>query len=102
METYFQNLTREEVTRERLLEDLMALVRDAEELVKTTGGTLAGKSREELMAGLERVKASCRRIEANTAARAAAADKIIREHPYQSMGIAFGVGLLIGVLVNRK
>lgn len=102
METYFKNLTREEVTRERLLEDLAALVHDADELVKTTGGTLAGKSRQELMAALERVKASCRRIEAGTAARLADADKIIREHPYQSIGFAFGVGLLLGVLVNRK
>jgi ElaB/YqjD/DUF883 family membrane-anchored ribosome-binding protein len=27
---------------------------------------------------------------------------VIRAHPYESMGIAFGVGLLIGVLVARK
>ena len=30
------------------------------------------------------------------------ADKTIRDHPYQSIGGAFGVGLLIGVLVTRK
>jgi len=30
------------------------------------------------------------------------ADKTIRDHPYQSIGIAVGVGLLIGVLVARK
>jgi ElaB/YqjD/DUF883 family membrane-anchored ribosome-binding protein len=29
-------------------------------------------------------------------------DRIIRDHPYQTMGIAFGVGLLVGVLVTRK
>ena len=30
------------------------------------------------------------------------ADVVIRDHPYQSIGIAFGVGVLIGVLVARK
>ena len=28
--------------------------------------------------------------------------KTIREHPYESIGVAFGVGLLIGVLVGRR
>ena len=30
------------------------------------------------------------------------ADTVIRDHPYESIGIAFGLGLLIGVLVRRK
>ena len=29
-------------------------------------------------------------------------DHNVREHPYESIGIAFGLGLLIGVLVTRK
>ena len=36
------------------------------------------------------------------AASARATDRAIREHPYESIGIAFGVGVLIGVLINRK
>jgi len=27
---------------------------------------------------------------------------VIRTHPYESIGVAFGIGLLIGVLVTRK
>jgi ElaB/YqjD/DUF883 family membrane-anchored ribosome-binding protein len=27
---------------------------------------------------------------------------IIRTHPYESLGIAFGVGLLVGALVSRR
>jgi len=30
------------------------------------------------------------------------ADAVIREHPYEALGVAFGVGLLIGVLVVRR
>lgn len=101
METYFSNMTAREGTKEKLVEDLMTLVHDAEELVKATGGDLAGRSKAELVAALERVKASCGRLQARAAAGAQQADQIIREYPYQSIGIAFGVGLLIGVLVNR-
>jgi ElaB/YqjD/DUF883 family membrane-anchored ribosome-binding protein len=33
---------------------------------------------------------------------ARAADKVIRQNPYQAIGVAFGVGLLLGFLVKRK
>jgi len=102
METYFANITATEGTKEKLVEDLMTLVRDAETLVKTAGGSVADKSKQELMAALERVKGSCRKLEEQATARAQVADRVIREHPYESMGIALGVGLLIGLLVSRE
>jgi ElaB/YqjD/DUF883 family membrane-anchored ribosome-binding protein len=101
METYFANLTPGEASREKLVQDLMILVRDAESLVKTTGGNVADKTRQELMAALERVKAGCRRLEQRAGIHARTADRVIREHPYESLGISFGVGLLIGVLLSR-
>ena len=33
---------------------------------------------------------------------AKATDRVIRDHPYESLGVAFGIGVLIGVLINRK
>jgi ElaB/YqjD/DUF883 family membrane-anchored ribosome-binding protein len=33
---------------------------------------------------------------------AKATDRVIREHPYESIGAAFGVGLLLGLLVTRR
>jgi len=101
METYFNNMTAEEGTKEKLLHDLMILVNDAEELVKAAGSQLADKSKTELASALERVKASCRQLEGHALAGARKADRMVREHPYQSIGLAFGVGLLLGVLVNR-
>lgn len=41
-------------------------------------------------------------IQEKTAASARATDRTIRQHPYESLGIAFGVGVLIGVLINRR
>jgi ElaB/YqjD/DUF883 family membrane-anchored ribosome-binding protein len=101
METYFKNLSAEDGTTEKLIQDINILLADAEELVKDTGGKLASKSREELMAGLEKLKANCRRIEQKAATGAQNADRIIRDHPYQSVGAAFGIGLLLGVLLGR-
>ena len=42
------------------------------------------------------------KIQEQTTASARATDRAIREHPYESIGIAFGVGVLIGVLINRR
>jgi ElaB/YqjD/DUF883 family membrane-anchored ribosome-binding protein len=45
-----------------------------------------------------KAKAACERLEEQTAAAAKATDKTIREHPYEAIGVAFGVGVLLGVL----
>lgn len=102
METFFKNMTGEEGTKQRLVKDLITLVHDAEDLVKATGGDLAEKSKEEIMQALDRVKASCQRLEEQAASSLRAADKYIRQHPYESLGMALGLGLLVGVLANRK
>jgi ElaB/YqjD/DUF883 family membrane-anchored ribosome-binding protein len=89
----------------RLASDLKAVVRDAEELMKATAGQAGEKLTElrgRLAAALESAKATCHRLEEKTVAAAKATDRTIRDHPYESIGIAFGVGLLVGVLVGRK
>jgi ElaB/YqjD/DUF883 family membrane-anchored ribosome-binding protein len=94
-----------EQANERLASDLKAVVRDAEDLLKATAGQAGEKIsevRSRLAAALESAKATCHRLEEKTIAAAKATDRTIREHPYQSIGIAFGVGLLVGVLVARK
>ncbi len=53
-------------------------------------------------ATIEKAKAVCQNLEEKTAAAAKAADKVVREHPYQAMGVAFGLGVLIGVLAIRS
>jgi ElaB/YqjD/DUF883 family membrane-anchored ribosome-binding protein len=100
METYFNNLS-QDVTTEKLVEDLQLLVSDAEQLVKVAGGNLGEKSKAELNSALERIKAGCRKMEVKVASGAQRANLVIREHPYQSMGVALGLGVLIGILVKR-
>jgi len=105
MNTATPALEHEEVTRKKLIADLKVVARDAEALIKATAGEVGERAKEarvRLLDALESAKATCQKLEEKAAAGARATDKIIREHPYQSIGIAFGLGLLIGVLVNRK
>ena len=95
----------EEVTRQKLVADFKVVLRDAEALIKATAGELGEKTKEaraRLVEAMEAAKVTCHKLEEKAVAGAKATDRMIREHPYQSIGLAFGVGLLIGVLVNRK
>ena len=89
----------------KLLHDLRQVVHDGEEVLRAGAGELGEKSvaaRAKLASALESAKETCRKLQERTVVAAKATDKVIREHPYESIGIAFGIGLLVGVLVNRK
>lgn len=101
METYFDNMTLHENSG-RLLHDLKELRESAEDLVKATATNLAEKSREEVNRAIARLKASCRQIEENTIARANITDRWVRQYPYPTLGMAFGIGLVLGCLLSRK
>ncbi len=90
---------------EKLLNDLKAVVEDGEQLLKAGAHELSEKgqaAREKLAAALEVARETRRKLQDQAVAGAKATDRLIREHPYQSIGIAFGIGMLIGILVNRK
>ena len=57
--------------------------------------------RAKLEAATEKAKEVCKRLQEETAAAAKVTDKAVRERSYQAIGIAFGVGLLIGVVAMR-
>ncbi len=102
-----ENRTASEIeeSTERLLEDLQNVVRDGEELLRAGVQDLSEKgaaARERLAAALEVAKETRRRLQERAVASAKATDQIIRDYPYQSLGAAFGVGLVIGVLLNRR
>lgn len=102
MENYMHT---SDLNTDRLVSDLKRVVRDSEELLQATAGAVGDKAqevRERLGEALESARRSCRGLEEKAIEGAQAADRTIREYPYQSMGIAFGVGLLLGVLVTRK
>jgi ElaB/YqjD/DUF883 family membrane-anchored ribosome-binding protein len=98
-------MTASEINTDRLVSDLKTVTKDAEELLKTVAGDRGNGSHEmrmRLSAAIDSAKETYRRMEEKAVAGAKATDKVIREHPYESLGIAFGMGLLVGVLVTRK
>jgi ElaB/YqjD/DUF883 family membrane-anchored ribosome-binding protein len=104
METHFEfaGRTGADVTRAQLAADLKTVVHDVERLLKSTAGGLGQKASEELKSALTRAREISSRLEATTGEGLLLADQVIRTHPYHSIGVAFGIGLLIGVLANRK
>jgi ElaB/YqjD/DUF883 family membrane-anchored ribosome-binding protein len=100
MEVFFKNLTGEEVSIEKLVEDLTVLAQDVEELVKVSSGNLGEESKEQLVSAVQRIKARSERLRGQAVAGAKATDRAIRLHPYTSLGIAVGVGFLLGALAN--
>jgi ElaB/YqjD/DUF883 family membrane-anchored ribosome-binding protein len=93
-----------EESTEKLLQDLRAVVHDGEQLLKAGAQNLTERglaARERLAATLEVAKETGRRLEERAVMSARATDRAIREHPYEAIGIAFGVGMLLGVIINR-
>ena len=97
------------LARARVMADLKTLTADAEELLKATAGDVSEKAKEariRITAALDRAKTTYADLQAHSieSARAAAkqADHAIRTHPYESVGIAFGLGILIGAVLRRK
>src|SRR5579862_3513272 len=85
--------------------DMGALAEDARALMAATAdvaGEKVGEARKRLAAALERGReiAGCVRDKAVEGAKAA--DEAVREHPYQAIGIALGVGALVGFLAARR
>lgn len=101
--------TNAEVTTDQLLSDLKTVMNDAEALLRATS-TQTGEKIQEVRARAEeslrqaRQRLSSIEEEALKRARevADAADEYVRENPWQSVGIAAGVGLLLGLMLRRR
>lgn len=111
MENYFPPLeeSRSRIARERMLADLNAIVADTEALLQATAADASDQAkatRARLTEALNRARATFEQFkdEKIDAAKEALAkaDQTVRAHPYESLAIAFGVGLLVGVILRRK
>lgn len=96
-------------SKDKLVSDLKEVINDAEILVKETTGDLSNKAKEartRLNSQLDTAKVQLKEWEGVVREKAVEGaketDRVIREHPYESLGVAFGIGLLIGILINRK
>ena len=83
---------------------MVALAEHARALLAATAdvaGEKVGEARKRLAAALESAKGIAGGVRDKAVGVAEAADEAVHKHPYQAIGIAFGVGALIGYLVAR-
>ena len=93
--------------REKLAADLKAVVADTEELLRATAGQAGEKIHTARQRAEESLKAAkARMIEVEQAvvedakAAAKATDRYVHDNPWQAVGVAAGVGLLVGLLMS--
>ena len=81
------------------------LAEDAHALLTATAdvaGEKVGEARKRLAAALERGKEIYGRVREQAIEGAKATDEVVREHPYQAIGIGIGIGAIMGYLVARR
>jgi ElaB/YqjD/DUF883 family membrane-anchored ribosome-binding protein len=85
--------------------NIASLAEDAQDLISATANIAESKvveARKRLNVALERGREAWEQVQDAAVARARAADEVIRDYPYQSIGVAFGIGALLGLLLMRR
>ncbi|WP_244847182.1 YqjD family protein [Caballeronia sp. SL2Y3] len=98
-----------DTNKERFMSDIKTVLADAEDLLKQAAaatGERASELRESAMSRLKQAKEKAADAQVVVVERgrkaARATDDYVHEHPWASIGIAAGVGMVIGLLINRK
>ena len=78
---------------------------DAQALLTATAHVAEEKvveARKRLTAAIEKGKEALDSVQEKAMAGAKATDQLIRDNPYKALGIALGVGAMIGYLLRRR
>lgn len=97
------------VTKEKLIADLKVVIADTEELLKITASDASEKMagvRLKLQEHLSNAKLNLAEVQGSALERAKAVgratDDYVHENPWRSIGIAAGIGLVVGLLIGRR
>jgi len=97
------------VTKEKLISDFKVVVADAEALLKASAGqggealaAVRTRVQESLAIAKEKMLDAEEELLARTKAAARVTDEYVHDHPWHAVGVAAGVGLLIGLLIGRR
>jgi ElaB/YqjD/DUF883 family membrane-anchored ribosome-binding protein len=81
------------------------LMEDAEALLEATAHVAEEKvmeARNRLTAAIEKGKETLAAVQEKAIAGAKATDLVIRENPYKALGVALGLGVVVGYLLGRR
>lgn len=95
--------------KDKLMADLKQVMADAEALLAATAGDtssgmaeLRGRVTDTLFKAKDGLIHAQEEVVDRAKAAARATDHYVHDHPWQSVGIAAGVGLLLGMLISRR
>ncbi|MFC4278684.1 MULTISPECIES: DUF883 family protein [Alcaligenaceae] len=98
-----------EAVKETLIDNVKSSLNDAEDLLReaaSTTGDKAAELRERALATLKRTRETLYDVQDAVLERgrkaARATDDYVHDNPWQAIGIAGGVGLLLGLLISRR
>lgn len=86
----------------KLMADVKNVVSDIEAIAKTGGADAAAQMSSKLATLREKVVTAEQAMMEKAKASAKAVDGYVHEHPWKSVGIAAGVGVVLGLLLNRN
>jgi ElaB/YqjD/DUF883 family membrane-anchored ribosome-binding protein len=93
-------------TPDAILHDLHAMIAEAERMVNDKAAEHSEEAvstlRGRLDAAQERLTELYANAKQHVSAGAKYTDEAIRTHPYESVAVAAGIGLLVGLLVGRN
>ena len=85
------------VTREKLVEDFKVLSKDVQDLLKATASVVGDKAAEARVKVEESLKVAQETVKAKSKEAITATDEYVRDNPWNAVGIAAGVGFLLGL-----
>ncbi|WP_353192950.1 YqjD family protein [Pandoraea pnomenusa] len=95
--------------KEKFMTDIKSVLADAEDLLKqaaNTTGERASELSDKALALLKQAKEKASDVQVVVVEKskqaARATDDYVHDHPWQAVGIAAGIGVVIGLLLNRK
>jgi ElaB/YqjD/DUF883 family membrane-anchored ribosome-binding protein len=98
-----------EVSKDKLVQDFKLVIADAEELLRATAsqaGEKVAAARARIQDRLHTAKIKLAEAEEavliRTREAAKATDEFVHDKPWYAVGIAAGVGLIVGMLIGRR
>jgi ElaB/YqjD/DUF883 family membrane-anchored ribosome-binding protein len=93
-------------TAKELATELKSLLAEAEAMISSSGSDhnpeAVGSLHSRFVEAQERLSDAYDGARERVIAGAKSVDAAIRENPYQTMAVALGVGVLVGVLIGRR
>lgn len=96
-------------TQQQLVTDMKSVIADAEDMLHATAdqagekvATMRARIQERLQGARARLSEAEQVLVTKTRAAARATDTYVHESPWTAVGIAAGVGLLVGLIIGRR